>query len=120
MPELAIRSHEQQALALDAADPLRAFRAEFLMPRHGETEQRYFCGNSLGLQPRGVRAALMQELDDWGALGVEAHFRGKTPWMPYHESVRAGLADSNFDPRHPRKSAANFLYGSQISDRIRK
>ena len=53
----------------------------------------YFCGNSLGLQPRGVRAALMQELDDWAALGVEAHFRGRTPWMPYHESVRDGLAE---------------------------
>jgi kynureninase len=83
---------ESHARALDAADPLRAMRDEFLIPRHGDDEQRYFCGNSLGLQPRGVRAALMQELDDWGALGVEAHFRGKTPWMPYHESVRAGLA----------------------------
>src|SRR5687768_13140968 len=92
MPELDHRSHEQQALALDAADPLRAFRAEFLIPRHDASEQRYFCGNSLGLQPRGVRAALMQELDDWAELGVEAHFRGKTPWMPYHESVRTGLA----------------------------
>ncbi len=79
-------------MALDAADTLRQYRAEFLIPRHGQHEQRYFCGNSLGLQPRGVRAALMQELDDWAELGVEAHFRGKTPWMPYHESVRDGLA----------------------------
>ncbi|GAB2506528.1 kynureninase [Arenimonas alkanexedens] len=80
------------AEALDAADPLRHFRAEFLLPRHGDGEQAYFCGNSLGLQPRGVRAALMQELDDWAALGVEAHFHGKHPWMPYHEQVREGLA----------------------------
>jgi kynureninase len=83
---------ENYALAQDAADPLRAFRDEFLIPRHGPHEQRYFCGNSLGLQPRGVRAALLQELDDWGALGVEAHFRGRHPWMPYHNEVRAGLA----------------------------
>lgn len=89
---LTEHAHEARALALDAADPLRQYRAEFLIPRHGQHEQRYFCGNSLGLQPRGVRAALMQELDDWAALGVEAHFRGKTPWMPYHESVRDGLA----------------------------
>jgi kynureninase len=34
----------------------------------------------------------MQELDDWAGLGVEAHFRGKHPWMPYHESVRDSLA----------------------------
>ena len=77
----------------DEADELRALRDEFHIPRHGEGEQLYFCGNSLGLQPRGVRAALMQELDDWAALGVEAHFRGRTPWMPYHESVREGLAE---------------------------
>ena len=78
--------------ALDAADPLRGFRNRFHIPRHEGHEQAYFCGNSLGLQPIAVRAALMQELDDWAELGVEAHFRGKHPWMPYHETVRDGLA----------------------------
>ena len=86
-------TREDEARALDEADPLRALREEFHLPRHGDGEQLYFCGNSLGLQPRGVRAALLQELDDWAALGVEAHFRGRTPWMPYHESVRDGLAE---------------------------
>ena len=80
------------AEALDAADPLHGFRSRFHIPRHDGHEQAYFCGNSLGLQPTGVRAALMQELDDWAALGVEAHFHGKHPWMPYHETVRDGLA----------------------------
>jgi kynureninase len=83
---------EAHALAEDAADPLHRLRAEFLIPRHGAGEQRYFCGNSLGLQPRAVRAALLQELDDWARLGVEAHFRGRHPWMPYHSFVRDGLA----------------------------
>ncbi|MBW8368618.1 MAG: kynureninase [Arenimonas sp.] len=78
--------------ALDAADPLRGFRSRFHIPTHEGHEQAYFCGNSLGLQPTAVRAALMQELDDWAALGVEAHFRGKHPWMPYHETVRESLA----------------------------
>lgn len=81
-----------EAAALDARDPLRAFRDEFLIPKHGGGEQAYFCGNSLGLQPRGVRQALLDELDDWQQLGVEAHFRGRHPWMPYHEFVREGLA----------------------------
>ncbi len=84
---------EAHALALDAADPLHGFRAEFHIPRHGDEDQRYFCGNSLGLQPRAVRAALLQELDDWAALGVEAHFRGRHPWMPYHAELRAPLAE---------------------------
>lgn len=89
MPLLDSEAH---ALAEDAADPLHALRSEFLIPRHGAGEQRYFCGNSLGLQPRAVRAALLQELDDWARLGVEAHFRGRHPWMPYHSFVRDGLA----------------------------
>ena len=87
-----IPTHEAPAAALDAADPLSSLRDQFLVPPHGDGEQAYFCGNSLGLQPRGVRAALLQELDDWARLGVEAHFHGKHPWMPYHAEVRAGLA----------------------------
>jgi kynureninase len=84
---------DERARREDEADELRGLREEFHVPRHGDGEQLYFCGNSLGLQPRGVCAALLQELDDWAALGVEAHFRGRTPWMPYHESVRDGLAE---------------------------
>ena len=86
------RLSDAHALALDAADPLSRFRAEFHIPPHGDGEQVYFCGNSLGLQPRGVRAAVLQELDDWRDLGVEGHFRGRHPWMPYHETLRAPLA----------------------------
>jgi len=81
------------AQSRDAADPLAAFRDEFLIPPHGHTEQVYLCGNSLGLQPRATRAALLDELDDWRNLAVEAHFRGKHPWMPYHEFVREHLAE---------------------------
>ena len=84
---------EARALALDAGDCLAAFRDEFLIPRHHGVDQAYFCGNSLGLQPRGVRAALNEELDDWQNLGVEAHFKGKHPWMPYHGFVREHLAE---------------------------
>ena len=84
---------EARALAEDAADPLASFRDEFLIPRNADdSEQAYFCGNSLGLQPRATRQALIDELDDWQALAVEAHFRGKHPWMPYHEFVREDLA----------------------------
>src|SRR6187431_2294301 len=81
------------AAELDAADPLRAFRDEFHIPPHEGGLQRYFCGNSLGLQPKAVRGALLDELDDWARLGVEAHFHGKHPWMPYHSFVRESLAE---------------------------
>jgi len=80
--------------ARDDADPLASFRAEFLVPRHHDgSAQAYLCGNSLGLQPAGTRAALLQELDDWQELAVEAHFRGRNPWMPYHALVREHLAE---------------------------
>lgn len=81
------------ARAQDAADPLRAFRDEFLIPPHEGRDSHYFCGNSLGLQPRAVRDAVAAELEDWGALAVEGHFKGRLPWMDYHEYVRDGLAE---------------------------
>jgi len=85
------------AIAQDAADPLRSFRDEFLIPPHqgsdgSSHDSAYFCGNSLGLQPRAVREAVNAELDYWGELGVEGHFKGRLPWMDYHEFVRDDLA----------------------------
>jgi kynureninase len=85
---------EAHALQQDARDPLAGFRDEFLIPRHHDgAEQTYLCGNSLGLQPAATRAAMLTELDDWRDLGVEGHFRGRHPWMPYHSFVRAHLAE---------------------------
>lgn len=81
------------AQARDAADPLRAFRDEFLIPKHEGREQLYFCGNSLGLQPKATRPALMEELHNWAEHGVEGHFQGRYPWMPYHAFVRDSLAE---------------------------
>lgn len=76
----------------DQADPLRGFRDEFLIPPHGDGEQVYLCGNSLGLQPRATRQALLDELDDWARLGVEGHVHARHPWLPYHAEVRDALA----------------------------
>ncbi len=80
------------ARAQDAVDPLRPFRDEFLFPRHNGREAIYFTGNSLGLQPKGVAAALKQELDDWAEHGVEGHFHAKHPWYSYHEELTASTA----------------------------
>jgi kynureninase len=81
-----------RAAAADANDALAPLREAFLIPPHGEGEQVYLCGNSLGLQPRALGQALADELEDWQKLAVEAHFRGRHPWMPYHEFVREDLA----------------------------
>ena len=90
---IAYQATAEWARAQDAADPLRAFRDEFLIPPHEGRDSHYLCGNSLGLQPRAVRDAVTAELEDWGTLAVEGHFKGRRPWLDYHEFVRDGLAE---------------------------
>jgi kynureninase len=80
------------ARILDQKDPLRAFRNEFLFPPHGDGHMLYFTGNSLGLQPKSVRAHIAQELDDWATYGVEGHFHAKNPWYSYHEILTEASA----------------------------
>jgi kynureninase len=80
------------AAQLDAQDPLAKWRDEFYLPQHGGQDAVYLCGNSLGLQPKGVRAALEQELKDWAELGVEGHFDGKNPWFYYSHFFKDSFA----------------------------
>jgi len=89
MSELYSEAHARR---LDEADPLRGFRGQFLVPPHGDGEQAYFCGNSLGLQPKSARACVGEVLEKWAREAVEAHFPPPGAWMPYHELVRDGLA----------------------------
>ena len=83
----------EDARARDAADPLRALRARFALPRDGEGEAlTYLCGHSLGLMPLAARDLMTEELDDWARLGVEGHEHARRPWIPYHENLTPGLA----------------------------
>jgi kynureninase len=83
---------DAHAAALDASDPLRAFRDDFLIPHHEGAPMAYFVGNSLGLQPRGARAHVEAVLGKWEHEAVEGHFTGDAQWMRYHELVRESLA----------------------------
>ncbi|HYD19018.1 MAG TPA: kynureninase [Patescibacteria group bacterium] len=83
---------QEFARQMDSQDKLASFRGQFHIPRHGANDCIYFCGNSLGLQPKAVEAAIAQELADWQNLGVEGHFKGKNPWMPYHEMLAENAA----------------------------
>jgi kynureninase len=83
------RPDEEFARQLDAVDPLARYREQFHIPRRPDGKPViYFCGHSLGLQPRAVRGLIEQELDDWANLGVEGHFKERTPWYSYHELFR--------------------------------
>ena len=84
---------EDFALQLDAEDPLRSFREKFHLPLSKNGEPLiYFAGNSLGLMPKSARKIIERELDDWAALGVDAHLEAETPWYSYHESLREPMA----------------------------
>ncbi|WP_046743621.1 kynureninase [Kordia zhangzhouensis] len=81
------------AQAQDANDPLRNYRDKFHIPKDAHGNQwLYFCGNSLGLQPKITQEYIQQELNDWANLGVEGHFDAKNPWMPYHEFLTENMA----------------------------
>ena len=82
----------QYAAQCDADDELQAFRAEFLFPELDGKPAIYFCGNSLGLQPRNTHAYIKQELDDWHRLAVEGHVDARIPWVSYHEQFAPLLA----------------------------
>ncbi len=73
------------AREMDAKDPLRAYREQFHIPKIGGSENVYFTGNSLGLQPKSTKSYIERELDDWSTYGVEGHFEAKKPWFAYHE-----------------------------------
>ena len=81
------------AQAMDKDDQLGDFRSQFHIPTQANGEEHiYLCGNSLGLQPKSISAALEQELTDWKNYGVEGHFHAKNPWMPYHEFLTEAMA----------------------------
>ncbi len=81
------------AAEMDARDPLAHFREQFHIPPAPDgSPSVYLCGHSLGLQPKRVREYIEQELQDWATLGVEAHFHGRHPWMPYHRLLTDNMA----------------------------
>ena len=84
---------EDFAITIDECDPLRQFRQRFLFPRVEGEDCIYLCGHSLGLQPKTAAAYVEQELEAWAQLGVEAHFRAKNPWMPYHRLLTEQTAE---------------------------
>ena len=77
----------------DAADPLRAFRTRFGVPRDERGEPLlYLCGHSLGLMPLTARDEIAQELEDWERLGVLGHHIARRPWIPYQEALGVQMA----------------------------
>ncbi len=80
------------ALQCDKNDPLADFKTRFHFPKHGGKDVIYFCGNSLGLQPKTVDEAIQVELTSWRELAIGGFSAGKNPWLYYQEYLKASLA----------------------------
>jgi kynureninase len=92
MPVLPFEPTLEYAQGLDQVDILYSFRERFLFPQHNDRDVYYFCGNSLGLQPKSVGYLMEMELRDWARHGVEGHFRARNPWFSYHQLFTERLA----------------------------
>ena len=88
----AFEASQSFASNMDANDPLASFKSKFHFPKHGENDVIYFCGNSLGLQPKNVAAAIETELTSWRELAIGGYFGGTNPWLHYQEYTRTTLA----------------------------
>src|SRR5690606_31134675 len=73
-------------------DILFSFRERFHFPKHEGQDAIYFCGNSLGLQPKSTHYLFEKELSDWAKWGVEGHFQAENPWFSYQRQFSPGLA----------------------------
>jgi len=75
------------AKKLDEKDKLSSFRDQYFIPKKEGKEVIYFCGNSLGLQPKEAGQLVEKEMNRWRDLGVAGHFKGEWPWTQFHKSV---------------------------------
>ena len=83
----------EAAKRFDSEDALAKYRDEFEFPLGPDGNPcLYFTGHSLGLMPKRTRTIINEELDAWGKYGVEGHFEGNHPWLPYHENITKSYA----------------------------
>jgi len=84
----------QAAKDLDNQDELYKMRNDFHFPLTESGDKAlYFTGHSLGLMPKKAQDYIEEELNAWKAFGVEGHFKGKHPWLPYHEFLTEQMAE---------------------------
>jgi kynureninase len=88
---MAYQLTQAYAYQMDEQDELAYLKEEFFFPQHNGAPVIYFCGNSLGLQPKAAASAIEVELETWRNLAVGGYFGGTNPWLSYHEQCIPGL-----------------------------
>jgi kynureninase len=77
----------------DRRDSLSELRDEFVFPEGPDGDRAiYFCGNSLGLQPRRAREIVDREMDEWAEMAVDGHFDGEQAWSSYHDNLAGPMS----------------------------
>jgi len=93
MKDIKYEYSEFFARQLDNEDPLKEFRNEFYFPKIEGKDAIYFCGNSLGLQPRSTKEYIQRELDNWAELAVDGHFKGEDAWYHIRKKSKPALSE---------------------------
>jgi len=78
------------ARQLDKSDPLATFQKQFYQPLNATAkgvDPIYFCGNSLGLQPKRTQDLVNQAMQDWRDLAVTAWHNDSVGWLRIHELI---------------------------------
>ncbi len=89
----ALITDRSDAEQRDANDPLRHFQQRFHVPKRDDgSEKIYFCGNSLGLQPRSTEQFLHNELTKWQHHAVDGWFKPEEPWVDFHKLLNESSA----------------------------
>jgi len=115
---MAIKQHENEeksqfgpeaesveyARKQDSQDSLRHLRDQFTIPSVSDFKRKelrtndghedksiYFCGNSLGLQPKAAREYVNAQLDTWSTVVVNGHFQTmeESPLKPWQHMAKS-------------------------------
>ena len=97
---------EAFAREMDARDKLARFKHKVFYPlikdlpnsdvlncKDPSAPCLYFCGHSLGLQPKSLPAIMQRQMDAWANLGVFGHFEGEMPWAQVDELAQRPVAE---------------------------
>lgn len=65
----------------------------FAIPRRDkDREWVYFCGHSLGAQPKAAPSYIRRAVEAWAWEGVEAYFSPRARWVDYADRLRPKLS----------------------------
>ncbi len=77
------------AQKMDEEDPLAIYKEHFNFPIDKEGKKSiYFCGNSLGIQPKTAQKEVDKVMDQWKNAAVKGHFDKENAWVPFHLTLK--------------------------------